>query len=1298
MGEGMYANRKTPSSSTPVPSGFVYQRPFPVPTQDTSAHPEPQIDLQAKLEIARRASPDLTTLKFSAPRPPAGPILPSLYRESLVTADQRPSMVQTKLTVGAPNDQYEQEADAAAAQVMGMPEPTGSPLLQQRESAEQPEGEEEPEEIQAKPLVDSIAPLIQRQPEDEREELQTAIATPLQRETLPEADLQAKCEACGQEEQVQQVLRKASLTPDDTVQTQPNLESQLNSSKGGGSPLSDDVRSFMEPRFGADLSQVRVHTGSDAVQMNKDLSAQAFTHKHDIFFGAGKSPGKNDLTAHELTHVVQQTGAVQAKGQDSDSQQIESPKTGADFKGGGGESGGGRASDSPNAPTEPKASSDSSAITEKKQDSTKPSVDKVASDSKTPADQLPGDKAPPGEKRETQPVSSDLANLETGNLALVDEELAEHQRWAGALNKVGSAESTERAAFIAESIGGGVLESAGSGAAMGLAAGLASRGVLKLAEKGAVKLVGSQAAKFAPLPAIGAVIGGAMSAYALYERDWKSTKATISRFGEGSSIYETLANSIAAVAEIIDVFTNVLNVIAGVIGAISAAMWIITVATAGLASPLAATLSTIAVGIGTGTMILDTINAMILQPCILLFRSLHTFTSQADPHEVESQGGALAQSAGVMGGALGAFAGGKAAHVGGSAKPPSEAPETKVHSEHPMPAVAAGEGAVVQYETPKGRGAYTTEPVLPPPSNQPGELHQPSVIIDEEKLGLPPGSTTPVQNPDHAPQPSKPYEVDWYDKELNPTGTVKREDIARIESHPEQKMYDASDPKATTGPYQGARGQTIENPYAGQGSPSQPKQVYKPEAFFDVTPSDKPSYGVRVGPGGAYHDHLFSSKEEAIAYAKQQSMQGQSKIRSDSALPHGWAPDETGKVYPGNPVDKMRVFEVPPNTPSIRSVAAPQPEGLPAPGRQNLYPGEGSQVQLPKGVVHPGSQPVEGAEYSIPSHIPGSEIPKVLQPTVPLSPTRQLGDKVFGSNNQSASNKDGEADHLTAGVEQVNPNYPSPPGTPQQIVDFQNEAEHLLSSRAQAEQAEAQMAAEEQKHQANQSPLQQAQQKTEGAISATQAHQQAVTQRQQANQEQQQRQQQSQGLVAGYPSRVAGLTVLTIPLKGFERFTAIGSLLPDSAGNVKQNLLKMNNDAKRFLGALAQMDGKMAEQNNAQPARQQELQGDHNRLQTTDQQAGNSQQDFQKAHEGTQALQESNTQKLNQAIEAKSEAATQKEELSTAAEQKQQQAQTLSEQMQSWAQTHQAARQIAIAETQKRLQEKGFVIRGVQEK
>lgn len=80
-------------------------------------------------------------------------------------------------------------------------------------------------------------------------------------------------------------------------------------SKGGGSPLPHEVRAFMEPRFGFDFGQVRVHTDRDARLMSRSLNAQAFTHQQHIYFGAERSPGKDATTAHELAHVVQQTGA-----------------------------------------------------------------------------------------------------------------------------------------------------------------------------------------------------------------------------------------------------------------------------------------------------------------------------------------------------------------------------------------------------------------------------------------------------------------------------------------------------------------------------------------------------------------------------------------------------------------------------------------------------------------------------------------------------------------------------------------------------------------------------------------------------------------------------------------------------------------------------------------------------------------------------------------------------------------------------------------------------------------------------
>jgi hypothetical protein len=69
----------------------------------------------------------------------------------------------------------------------------------------------------------------------------------------------------------------------------------------------------MGQRFGHDFSRVRVHSGGAAEQSAREVNAHAYTVGHDIVFGAGRfSPGTHEgqrLIAHELTHVVQQSGS-----------------------------------------------------------------------------------------------------------------------------------------------------------------------------------------------------------------------------------------------------------------------------------------------------------------------------------------------------------------------------------------------------------------------------------------------------------------------------------------------------------------------------------------------------------------------------------------------------------------------------------------------------------------------------------------------------------------------------------------------------------------------------------------------------------------------------------------------------------------------------------------------------------------------------------------------------------------------------------------------------------------------------
>ncbi|MCK9621372.1 MAG: DUF4157 domain-containing protein [Methylobacter sp.] len=162
----------------------------------------------------------------------------------------RSSTVQAKLAISQPGDPEEQEADQVADQIMSSAT-TGT--------------------------------------------IQRKCATCAKGTTCP------KCE--------EEVKVQPKEKPDHYSQATPAVYSKIAPLRGGGSPLPPTTRAFMEPRFGADFSGVRLHTNSEAAQLNRAVSARAFTHGHDIYLGEGtnnveSSTGKQ-LLAHELAHVVQ---------------------------------------------------------------------------------------------------------------------------------------------------------------------------------------------------------------------------------------------------------------------------------------------------------------------------------------------------------------------------------------------------------------------------------------------------------------------------------------------------------------------------------------------------------------------------------------------------------------------------------------------------------------------------------------------------------------------------------------------------------------------------------------------------------------------------------------------------------------------------------------------------------------------------------------------------------------------------------------------------------------------------------
>lgn len=175
---------------------------------------------------------------------------------------QLATRVQAKLTVSAPGDAHEREADQVAEAVV-----SGSAAA-------------------------SIPP---------------GVVAGLHAGRPPGA-VQRKCAACEEEEKLQ-TKQSVGAAP----KVSPKTASRIASFHGGGEALSPVARAYFEPRFGRDLSAVRLHTGAEAATAAGEVQARAFTVGPDIAFAAGEyrpnSLEGRRLLAHELTHTVQQGAA-----------------------------------------------------------------------------------------------------------------------------------------------------------------------------------------------------------------------------------------------------------------------------------------------------------------------------------------------------------------------------------------------------------------------------------------------------------------------------------------------------------------------------------------------------------------------------------------------------------------------------------------------------------------------------------------------------------------------------------------------------------------------------------------------------------------------------------------------------------------------------------------------------------------------------------------------------------------------------------------------------------------------------
>ncbi len=201
---------------------------------------------------------------LAKPNSPAGATLVQrLCAECELGQNLDSSEIQPKLTIGAPDDPYEQEADAVADQVMRS--------------------------------ANSSAPIGEVEP------IQTQV---IQHKQSSNVLLQRMCAECEEENQTK--LQKKDGDGSRSSSTR-NVKQAI-SSTANGSPLSDHIRSQVEPVVGAGLTHARVHTDGLAQRAASDINAKAFTNKNNIYLGSNQDSNDLALIAHEATHVIQQTG------------------------------------------------------------------------------------------------------------------------------------------------------------------------------------------------------------------------------------------------------------------------------------------------------------------------------------------------------------------------------------------------------------------------------------------------------------------------------------------------------------------------------------------------------------------------------------------------------------------------------------------------------------------------------------------------------------------------------------------------------------------------------------------------------------------------------------------------------------------------------------------------------------------------------------------------------------------------------------------------------------------------------
>ena len=209
---------------------------------------------------------------------------------------QSQMLIQPSLEIGKEDDEHEVEANTVADKVMKMSDTEDEEKIMKKSSSK----------VQMKSSTEIGA----MKTSDLGEQENKIKKTPSKIQMMSDTNIGT----------MQESLIKIRMQADSStggMMASKNVEQSINNSKGGGKTLSPDLQDEMGNKMNADLSGVKIHTDENAVQMNKEVGAKAFTHGNDIYFNKNQykpesSQGKH-LLAHELTHTIQQGGKVKRK-------------------------------------------------------------------------------------------------------------------------------------------------------------------------------------------------------------------------------------------------------------------------------------------------------------------------------------------------------------------------------------------------------------------------------------------------------------------------------------------------------------------------------------------------------------------------------------------------------------------------------------------------------------------------------------------------------------------------------------------------------------------------------------------------------------------------------------------------------------------------------------------------------------------------------------------------------------------------------------------------------------------------